>query len=273
SRLTACSLNTSGYSRFCFVIGYLQNKCTQFVSCLCPLFWGNPIGPFQSPHLQNSPVLYGFSEAVIAKPADWGSQAHVTGYWFLESERDWQPPPALEDFLQRGPTPISIGFGSMSSGKAEETAQLVLQALAKSGQRAILLTGWQGLQVDDLPNYVFALDSAPHDWLFSQVSAVVHHGGAGTTAAGLRAGVPPIVIPFFADQPFWGQRVADLGVGPTPIPRKKLAADRLAHAIQQAVQDSAMRRRAVALGEKIRAENGVARPVALIDRMGMKGWH
>lgn len=221
-------------------------------------------GPFQSPRLQNSLVLYGFSEAVIAKPADWGNQAHVTGYWFLESERNWQPPPALEDFLQRGPTPISIGFGSMSSRKAEETAQLVLQALAKSGQRAILLTGWKGLQVDTLPENVFALDSAPHEWLFSQVSAVVHHGGAGTTAAGLRAGVPSIVIPFFADQPFWGQRVADLGVGPAPIPRKKLTADRLAQAIQQTMQDAAMRHRAAALGQKIRAENGVACAVALI---------
>lgn len=221
-------------------------------------------GPFQSPRLQSGPVLYGFSEEVIAKPADWDSQAHVTGYWFLESEWDWQPPPALEAFLQRGPAPITIGFGSMSSRKAEETAQLVLQALAKSGQRAILLTGWKGLQVDALPDYVFALDSAPHEWLFSQVSAVVHHGGAGTTAAGLRAGVPSIVIPFFADQPFWGQRVADLGVGPAPIPRKKLTANLLAQAIHQAVQDAAMRQRAVALGEKIRAENGVARAVALI---------
>lgn len=223
-------------------------------------------GPFQSPRLQSGPVLYGFSEEVVAKPADWGSQAHVTGYWFLESERDWQPPPALVAFLQRGPAPITIGFGSMSSRKAEETAQLVLQALAKSGQRAILLTGWQGLQVDALPDYVFALDSAPHEWLFSQASAVVHHGAAGTTAAGLRAGVPSIVIPFFADQPFWGQRVADLGVGPTPIPRKRLTADRLAQAIQQAVQDSAMRQRAAALGQKIRAENGIAHAVALIER-------
>lgn len=221
-------------------------------------------GPFQSPRLQNGPVLYGFSEEVVAKPVDWGSQAHVTGYWFLESERDWQPPPALEAFLQRGPKPISIGFGSMSSRKAEETAQLVLQALAKSGQRAILLTGWRGLQLDALPEHVFVLDSAPHEWLFSQVSAVVHHGGAGTTAAGLRAGVPSIVIPFFADQPFWGQRVADLGVGPAPIPRKKLTANLLAQAIHQTVQDAAMRQRAVALGEKIRAENGVARAVALI---------
>jgi UDP:flavonoid glycosyltransferase YjiC (YdhE family) len=226
-------------------------------------------GPFKSPRLQNSPVLYGFSEAVIAKPADWGSQAHITGYWFLESERDWQPPPGLEAFLQRGPTPISIGFGSMSSRKAEETAQLILQALAKSGQRAILLTGWKGLQVDTLPENVFALDSAPHEWLFSHVSAVVHHGGAGTTAAGLRAGVPSIVVPFFADQPFWGQRVADLGVGPAPIPRKKLTADRLAQAIQQAVQDSAMQQRASSLGEKIRAENGIARAVALIEHQAM----
>jgi sterol 3beta-glucosyltransferase len=223
-------------------------------------------GPFRSPRLQEGPVLYGFSETVVPKPEDWNGQAHVTGYWFLESEGEWRPPPALEAFLQRGPTPISIGFGSMSSRKPEETAQLILQAVAKSGQRAILLTGWKGLQVDTLPENVFVLDSAPHEWLFSQVSAVVHHGGAGTTAAGLRAGVPSIVVPFFADQPFWGQRVADLGVGPAPIPRKHLTADRLAGAIQQAVEDAAMRQRAADMGAKIRAEDGIRRAVEIIEK-------
>jgi sterol 3beta-glucosyltransferase len=226
-------------------------------------------GPFRSPRLQNGPILYGFSETVVPKPGDWDGQAHVTGYWFLESEQDWRPPPALEAFLERGPAPISIGFGSMSSRKPEEIAQLILQAVAKSGQRAILLAGWKGLHVDTLPEHVFVLDSAPHEWLFSRVSAVVHHGGAGTTAAGLRAGVPSVVIPFFADQPFWGQRVVDLGVGPAPIPRKNLTVDRLAQAIQQAVQDVAMRQRAADMGVKIRAEDGVRRAVEIIEKSGM----
>ncbi len=129
--------------------------------------------------------------------------------------------------MQAGPPPIYIGFGSMSSRKPEETAQLILRALAQTGQRAVLLSGWNGLQAEVLPENVFLVQSVPHDWLFARVNAVVHHGGAGTTAAGLRAGVPSIIIPFFADQPFWGERVAALGVGPKPIPRKKLTAEKL----------------------------------------------
>ena len=109
------------------------------------------------------------------------------------------------------------------------------------------------------------VDSVPFSWLFPRVAAVVHHGGAGTTSAGLRAGVPSIVIPFFADQPFWGQRVAALGVGPAPIPRKKLTAERLAQAIHTAVTDQAMRQRAADLGVKIQAEDGVARAVTIIQ--------
>lgn len=222
-------------------------------------------GPYKSPHLQNTPILYGFSPAVIAKPADWGENIHVTGYWFLDSETDWTPPPALEEFLQREPTPIYIGFGSMSSRKPEETAHLIIQALVQTGQRAVLLSGWNGLKAENLPNSVFVADSIPHDWLFERVAAVVHHGGAGTTSAGLRAGLPSVVIPFFADQPFWGQRVAGLGVGPQPIPRQQLTAERLAQAIQQAVTDVTMRQRAVDLGTKIRAEDGIGRVIAIVQ--------
>ena len=224
-------------------------------------------GPYHAEALQRTPVLYGFSPAVIAKPADWGANIHITGYWFLESERAWTPPPSLKDFLQNGPAPVYIGFGSMSSRKPEETAHLILQALAQTGQRAILLSGWNGMQAEKLPENVLVVDSIPHDWLFEHVAVVVHHGGAGTTAAGLRAGVPTIVIPFFADQPFWGQRVADLGVGPQPIPRQQLTAERLAQAIQQAVSDSAMRQRAADLGAKIRAEDGIGQAVKIIGRI------
>jgi UDP:flavonoid glycosyltransferase YjiC (YdhE family) len=112
------------------------------------------------------------------------------------------------------------------------------------------------------------IGSAPHTWLFPRMAAVVHHGGAGTTAAGLRAGVPSIVVPFFGDQPFWGQRVAALGVGPAPIPRQKLTADALAQAIQHATTDTTMQRKAAELGAKIRAEDGVAEAVKQIERYG-----
>jgi UDP:flavonoid glycosyltransferase YjiC (YdhE family) len=159
----------------------------------------------------------------------------------------------------------------MSNRKPEETAGLVLQALARTQQRAIILSGWGGLHIADLPRSVFMLDSIPFSWLFPRVAAVVHHGGAGTTAAGLRAGVPSIVVPFFGDQPFWGHRIAELGVGPKPIPRKKLTVERLARAIQQALTDQTMRRRAADLGSKIQAEDGIARAVAVVQDIEKRG--
>ncbi|MBL8045001.1 MAG: glycosyltransferase family 1 protein [Anaerolineales bacterium] len=221
-------------------------------------------GPYQSHRLNGHPVLYGISPAVIAPPPDW-QNTHVTGYWFLEAEPAWTPPAELERFLQAGPPPVYVGFGSMSNRKPEQTTELILHALRQTQQRAILLSGWNGLRKKNLPETVYLLDSAPHSWLFSRVAAVVHHGGAGTTAAGLRAGVPSIIIPFFADQPFWGARVADLGVGPAPIPRPQLTAERLAQALAQATTNRALQQRAAQLGERIRAEDGVAQAVTVID--------
>ena len=147
----------------------------------------------------------------------------------------------------------------MSSRNPEETANLILDALACTGQRGIIHAGWGGLRRADLPDSVLMVDGVPFSWLFPRVAAVVHHGGAGTTAAGLRAGVPSVVVPFFGDQPYWGQRVADLGVGPAPIPRKKLTAERLAQAIQTAVTDEAMRRRAAELGSESERRTGSPR--------------
>jgi hypothetical protein len=183
-------------------------------------------GPHQSPYLHRLPTLYGFSPSVLAKPSDW-QNTFVTGYWFLDAAPDWTPPTDLVNFLEAGSPPVCIGFGSMGNRNPEETAELVLQALEKTGQRAILLAGWSGMQKEKMPDNAFLIKSVPHAWLFPRVAAVVHHGGAGTTAAGLRAGVPTIIIPFFGDQGFWGQRVADLGVGTAPIPRKQLTAERL----------------------------------------------
>lgn len=213
------------------------------------------------------PMLYGFSPSVIPPPVDWRAEDHVTGYWFLDPPADWTPPPDLLNFLQAGSPPVYVGFGSMGNRDPAETTDLVLQALSKTGQRAILLTGWGGMQKTDLPASVFMVDSIPHAWLLPRVAAVVHHGGAGTTAAGLRAGVPSIVIPFLGDQPFWGRRVHNLGVGPAPIPRSKLTVDRLAQAIQEAVTNTAMRQRAAELGSKIQAEDGIANAVELIQRI------
>jgi len=222
-------------------------------------------GPFGSKCVQGQPIIYGYSPDVIPPPADWGADIHVTGYWFLDPVEDWAPDPALADFLQAGSPPVYIGFGSMSSRNPEATANLILDALARAGQRGIIHAGWKGLGKSDLPASVRMVDGVPFAWLFPRVAAVVHHGGAGTTGAALRAGVPAIVVPFTMDQPFWGSRVAALGAGPTPIPRRRLTAERLADALRRTVADEAMRARARALGELIRAEDGV---LAAVERFG-----
>ena len=224
-------------------------------------------GPYNSASTRGLPILYGFSPSVIPAPADWGADTHVTGYWFLDATEDWTPPTQLTAFLAAGSPPVYIGFGSMSSREPEATTDLVIEALRKTNQRAILLSGWGGLRKTDLPESVFMIDSIPHAWLLPRVAAVVHHGGAGTTAAGLRSGVPSVIVPFFGDQPFWGRRVAELGVGPEPIPRKKLTAERLAQAIQSAVSDQTMRQRAANLGAKIQSEDGIARAVAVVQQV------
>lgn len=226
-------------------------------------------GPYHSKTLQNMPVLYGISPAVLPRPADWQPNVHMTGYWFLDAAQDWQPPEHLSAFLQSGPAPVYIGFGSMSNRDPEKTANLVLGALEQTGQRAVLMSGWSGLRADNAPSSVCVIDSAPHTWLFPRMAAVAHHGGAGTTAAGLRAGAPSIIIPFFGDQPFWGHRVEALGVGPKAIPRKQLTAQKLADAIQIAIGNTGMRQKAAALGEKIRAEDGIGQAVQVFN--GLEG--
>ena len=230
-------------------------------------FWG----PFNTERIHHNPILYGYSPSVIPPPSDWDGNSHVTGYWFLDPPADWTPPQTLVDFLQAGPPPVYVGFGSMSNRKPEETTDLIVKALDRTKQRAITQSGWSGLHTTDLPDSIFMLDAIPFAWLFPRVAAVVHHGGAGTTSAGLRAGVPSVVIPFFGDQPYWGQRVAELGVGPEPIPQRKLTVERLAHAIQKATMDETMRQRAADLGAKIRTEDGVARAVAVVQQIEERG--
>lgn len=219
-------------------------------------------------HTDGKPAtaFYSVSEHVIPRPADWPKDAHLTGYWILEPNASWQPSPELVQFLEAGPPPVYIGFGSMAGKEPEAKARIVIEALAKAGQRGIIASGWGGLQASDLPDSIYMIDEAPHHWLFPRVSTVVHHGGAGTTAAGLYAGKPSIICPFIADQPFWGQRVHALGVGPAPIAQGKLTADNLAAAIQTATSDENMRRKAAALGEKLRAEDGVANTVRLVGQ-------
>jgi UDP:flavonoid glycosyltransferase YjiC (YdhE family) len=223
-------------------------------------------GPFDSLYENHAPFIYGFSPLAVPRPSDWLPEHHITGYWFLDDANAWSPPAGLTDFLSRGAKPIYIGFGSMSGRIARHLADLTIEAVMLSHQRAVLIGGWAAAHERDLPDHIYALESAPHDWLFPRVAAVVHHGGAGTTAAGLRAGIPSVITPFMGDQPYWSQRIHALGVGPKPILRKELTARRLADAITRAIADREMKRRAAVLGEKIRAENGVVRAVEIVSR-------
>lgn len=214
-----------------------------------------------------TPWLYGFSAHVIPKPADWAEDQHITGYWFLDSPPGWRPPADLVRFLDSGPPPVYVGFGSMSHEDPARQTRLALRALELSGQRGVLLTGWGGITRHAAPTNVFFSDNVPHAWLFPRMAAVIHHGGAGTTGAGLRAGVPNIITPFAnGDQAAWADRVAQLGVGPRVPGIKQLTAEKLAEALHTTVTDSTLRARAAALGEKIRAEDGVARAVDIIER-------
>lgn len=211
------------------------------------------------------PVVLGFSPSVVPPPPDWPDSVTVTGYWFLDEAPDWEPPSDLRAFLEAGPPPVLVGFGSMAGCDPARTTRIVLDALRRSGQRGLLVSGWGGLGDATASEDVHVVESVPYDWVMPRVAAAVHHGGAGTTAAGLRAGKPMVLCPFVADQPFWGRRVAALGAGPRPIPQRSLDADNLAAAIRQAVTDPRMRDRAAELGEKIRGEDGVGSAVAAIE--------
>lgn len=219
------------------------------------------------------PILCGFSQHVLPRPVEWGTHIHVTGYWYLDTP-GFVPPPDLQAFLEGGLPPVYIGFGSMPSQNPEQVTEMVMKALDLSGQRGILFTGCsplgRGMAPQASTESVYFVDSIPHDWLLPRLAAVVHHGGAGTTAAGIRAGIPSILIPTGADQRLWAYRVQTLGVGPAPIPRSRLDPERLAKAITQAVNDPIIRQRADNLGAKIRTENGVEQAVRMVcQEMGV----
>jgi UDP:flavonoid glycosyltransferase YjiC (YdhE family) len=210
-----------------------------------------------------SGTLYAYSPQVVPVPSDWGHDVLVSGYWFLDSE-EWQPSATLAAFLEAGEPPVYVGFGSMPGLDPQGPTATVIEALAKAGKRGLLATGGGALEAESTPANVHVIAGAPHDRLFPCVTATIHHGGAGTIAASLRAGKPTAICPFFGDQPFWGRRIADLGVGPTSLNWKSLTAEALAAAIM-AMDDPNMRARAVAVGAAIRSENGVAAAVEFIE--------
>lgn len=221
---------------------------------------GLSLYPWYGPYfrdLHRAKAINGFSQHVLPRPADWPENSQVTGYWFLD-QTQWRPSEALVDFLASGTKPIYVGFGSMVSSDAGAFTQTILDAVKKSGRRAVLATGWGGLDGEDgsRDGQIYFLRHAPHDQLFPLMSAAVHHGGAGTTAAAARAGIPSIVVPFFGDQPFWASCLHRHGAAPPALERKSLTSDTLAAAMKVAGKPE-MVQRAAALGAAIRAEDGI----------------
>lgn len=203
------------------------------------------------------PTTYCWSPALIPKPQDWGREISIPGFCFLDLATSYTPEPDLAAFLESGPPPIYIGFGSIVVDDPNKLTRMIFDAVASTGVRALVSKGWGGLGADSvgIPEGVFMLGNCPHDWLFQKVSCVVHHGGAGTTAAGIKTGTPTVVVPFFGDQPFWGAMINKAGAGPAPIPYKKLTAENLAESITEALKPETQAR-AKELGEKIRQEKG-----------------
>jgi sterol 3beta-glucosyltransferase len=216
-------------------------------------------------------MIYGSSSSIVPKPPDWGDHQQIIGYWFLDSAEGYQPEDTLLDFLSDGSPPVYFGFGSMVDHEQDELTRIVLNALNESNQRGVLLGGWSGFSSGTFPDNVMQASAVPHDWLFPRIAAVIHHGGAGTTAAGLRAGVPSVIVPSFEDPYFWGWQVHKLGVGSEPIPRKKLTVGKLARVVQQVVNDDNIKTKASQVGQIISSENGVDVAIGMIERFARDG--
>ncbi|SDI89087.1 UDP:flavonoid glycosyltransferase YjiC, YdhE family [Frankineae bacterium MT45] len=234
----------------------MTNRLRRSVLGLTPL----RRSPFHHDRAAGVPTLCGVSSVVVARPLDWPENVHMTGFWLRADERPL--PPALRAFLAAGPPPVYIGFGSMTASEPALLADYVRAALHRTGLRGVV----QGLpQWSSDSDRVYFADELNHSMLFPQMAAVVHHGGAGTTATAMRAGVPNIVCPFFGDQPFWGNKVTELGVGPAPAPMKELDADRLVRRLQVAVSDHSIQEKARLMGSWLQAEDGVGNACRIID--------
>ncbi len=261
---------TRGYNRFSYKFveqvmwqpfrSITQKWRTQHLGLPKERFWG----PYQK--LDQILTLHAYSPTVVPQPADWPSGHTATGYWFLDADDGWQPAAEFEQFLAVDPaSTVYIGFGSMVDAEPKKLADMIVSAVKQSGVRCVLSAGWANLQAKDLPDSIYLQSGdIPHSWLFKQVAGVVHHGGAGTTSAGLRAGKPGFVVPYFADQHFWASRVHVLGAGPKPVRRKKLTLETLSAGLHELVTNRTIQQQAAAIGQKIQQEDGVKKAIELL---------
>ncbi len=212
------------------------------------------------------PVTMHYSRHLGPVASDWSDNVHVTGMWNLPAPDSWQPPDALSTFLEQGDPPVFFGFGSMTVGNPVQTSRTISEALRLTNLRGVLQAGWAGLAHED--DRLVTIGDAPHEWLFPQMAAIVHHGGSGTTHSAASAGKPSLTVPVMADQPFWGRRLVEHGVGVPSIAPKKLTPETLAAALRQLTQDETMKQRSAELGKLLRAEDGLAATCDLVERYG-----
>jgi sterol 3beta-glucosyltransferase len=243
--------------------------------------WRRDVLALAPRHRQNDPllapdgtpvtVLHSFSRHVLPRPADWPAYAHVTGYWPLGAAPGWSPPRRLAEFLGHGDPVVYLGFGSMPTPEAERLAAAMVMAISQAGARAVVTSLSPELRRLLPASRFLVIRSAPHDWLFPRVHAIVHHGGAGTAAAAVLAGRPQIIWPFGVDQHFWARRLASLGVAPQALPVRALDGRTLAAAVNRVLADREMASRAAELGACVRAEDGLGQAVArLTEATGVR---
>lgn len=223
------------------------------------------LGPLLSSRPQNDRLqLYAWSNELLPEPPDWDINRRVSGYWFLNSEEDWDPPEALAEFLESGPPPVCMGFGSSYIENAAHIADVFAETLANLGQRGILLSGWGELRSTRPHPNILEIEEAPYDWLLPRTRGFVHHGSTAVTHAALRAKIPSVTVPSYGDQLLWGHLLSRSGVAPPPIHRHNLSAERLARAVSKIIIDPRLSQRAAILGQKVEQEDGVAQAVDLL---------
>jgi sterol 3beta-glucosyltransferase len=222
--------------------------------------------PFDSRHTNPTPILFAYSRYMLPKPPDWPDYAHVTGNWNLPLPENWSPPAGLVSFLESGEAPVYFGVGSMRSQRLSRVFAVATQAIQSCGLRGVLSAPVEALPHDLDASRFFVVKNIPHDWLFPRMRFTIHHGGAGTSGAAVRSGVPNFAVPFSADQAFWAKRLHKLSLGPLAPSAGKLTADSLANAIQDALDNPVYRQNASRLGEQVRSEDGVERAIEEINK-------
>lgn len=225
--------------------------------------------PFRdSPPRLETPILCAWSPSLIPPSSDWNPRVHVTGYYFFLHNHSYVPPNELNKFLEAGKPPVCISFGSMVHKDAEKIDEIIRKSLKRTNNRGVMLSGWGSAKRESTSDLLY-LESAPHDWLLLKCKMLIHHGGAGTISAALRAGIPQVVVPFMADQPFWGSRVNAVGVAPKPVRVNQLSVEKMAIAIAKAESKNILKR-AQLTGQAIRSEDGVINAVKLIESYAVK---